>query len=242
MTLIKICLPKNIVLIWKRENILCYYSYKSVRIDTKEISYIKGGLNMLKVFFSFKKHFIEHKLLILSVVLSLFMSSILKWSFFKYIVGILSFCMIMLDYKESLDNFLESKKLIYKKYIRNIFFLVDSLIEVFWILTKNEIFQFKEGVLKSTLITTISIIAIVNIVYALFLEKLDFEDIKWISIVLTLFIMNSNVINGTINSLYIIQSKDGLNLIITLIIVLGIFFISYYIFKTLILQSIKLKK
>ncbi|MEO2597297.1 hypothetical protein ABHA15_12040, partial [Clostridium perfringens] len=108
--------------------------------------------------------------------------------------------------------------------------------------TKNEIFQFKEGVLKSTLITTISIIAIVNIVYALFLEKLDFEDIKWISIVLTLFIMNSNVINGTINSLYIIQSKDGLNLIITLIIVLGIFFISYYIFKTLILQSIKLKK
>ncbi|MCX0374703.1 hypothetical protein LI058_14635, partial [Clostridium perfringens] len=89
---------------------------------------------------------------------------------------------------------------------------------------------------------TISIIAIVNIVYALFLEKLDFEDIKWISIVLTLFIMNSNVINGTINSLYIIQSKDGLNLIITLIIVLGIFFISYYIFKTLILQSIKLKK
>ena len=188
---------------------------------------------MLKVFFSFKKHFIEHKLLILSVVLSLFMSSILKWSFFKYIVGILSFCMIMLDYKESINN---------------IFFLVDSLIvgfiinEVFWILTKNEIFQFKEGVLKSTLITTISIIAIVNIVYALFLEKLDFEDIKWISIVLTLFIMNSNVINGTINSLYIIQSKDGLNLIITLIIVLGIFFISYYIFKTLILQSIKLKK
>ena len=181
---------------------------------------------MLKVFFSFKKHFIEHKLLILSVVLSLFMSSILKWSFFKYIVGIL----------------------IYKKYAKNIFFLVDSLIvgfiinEVFWILTKNEIFQFKEGVLKSTLITTISIIAIVNIVYALFLEKLDFEDIKWISIVLTLFIMNSNVINGTINSLYIIQSKDGLNLIITLIIVLGIFFISYYIFKTLILQSIKLKK
>ncbi|MDH5070946.1 hypothetical protein Cp4444_02906 [Clostridium perfringens] len=156
--------------------------------------------------------------------------------------------MIMLDYKESLDNFVESKKLIYKKYINNIFFLVDSLIvgfiinEVFWILTKNEIFQFKEGVLKSTLITTISIIAIVNIVYALFLEKLDFEDIKWISIVLTLFIMNSNVINGTINSLYIIQSKDGLNLIITLIIVLGIFFISYYIFKTLILQSIKLKK
>lgn len=232
----------------EEENILCYYSYKSVRIDTKEISYIKGGLNMLKVFFSFKKHFIEHKLLILSVVLSLFMSSILKWSFFKYIVGILSFCMIMLDYKESLDNFVESKKLIYKKYINNIFFLVDSLIvgfiinEVFWILTKNEIFQFKEGVLKSTLITTISIIAIVNIVYALFLEKLDFEDIKWISIVLTLFIMNSNVINGTINSLYIIQSKDGLNLIITLIIVLGIFFISYYIFKTLILQSIKLKK
>ena len=108
---------------------------------------------------------------------------------FKIINWFIYFCPFSFHkgfWGHGLDNFVESKKLIYKKYIRNIFFLVDSLIvgfiinEVFWILTKNEIFQFKEGVLKSTLITTISIIAIVNIVYALFLEKLDFEDIKWI--------------------------------------------------------------
>lgn len=203
---------------------------------------------MFKIFLSYKRHIIEHKLLVVSVVLSLFMSSILKWSFFKYIVGVLTFFMITLDYEESLDKFFESKKLIYKKYIKNIFFLIESLIigfvlnETFWILTNNKIFNFKEGVLKSTLITTIVIIVIINIMYAFLLEKLDFEKIKWISTVLVLFIMNSNIINGTLNSIYIIQSKDALNLIITLIIVLSIFGGGYYIFKTSILQSIKLKK
>lgn len=203
---------------------------------------------MFKIFLSYKRHIIEHKLLVVSVVLSLFMSSILKWSFFKYIVGVLTFFMITLDYEESLDKFFESKKSIYKKYIKNIFFLIESLIigfilnETFWVLTNNKIFNFKEGVLKSTLITTIVIIVIINIMYAFLLEKLDFEKIKWISTVLVLFIMNSNIINGTLNSIYIIQSKDALNLIITLIIVLSIFGGGYYIFKTSILQSIKLKK
>lgn len=203
---------------------------------------------MFKIFLSYKRHIIEHKLLVVSVVLSLFMSSILKWSFFKYIVGVLTFFMITLDYEESLDKFFESKKSIYKKYIKNIFFLIESLIigfilnETFWVLTNNKIFNFKEGVLKSTLITTIVIIVIINIMYAFLLEKLDFEKIKWISTVLVLFIMNSNIINGTLNSIYIIQSKDALNLIITLIIVLSIFGCGYYIFKTSILQSIKLKK
>lgn len=202
---------------------------------------------MRKLIFSFKKKFIEHKLLFTSIVLSLFMAGTLQWSFFRYLVGILSCIMIILDYKDGLSYFSKNKKLIYKKYIKNIFFLIESLVigfiinEIFWIFTKNRIFILKEGIFKSTLITTISIIVIINLISVLFLENLGFDKTKWIDMILALFFMNSNVINGTINSLYIIKSKTILNFILTLTIVSIIFYTGYYMFKIFVLKGINFK-
>lgn len=203
---------------------------------------------MKNLIFSFNKNFIDHKLLSTSIVLSLFMAGTLQWSFFRYLVGILSCLMIILDYKGGLNYFSKNKKLIYKKYIRNIFFLIESLLigfivnEIFWLFTKNRIFILKEGIVKSTLITTIFIIVIINLISVLFLKKLGFDTIKWIDMILALFFMNSSVINEIINSLYIIKNKNALNFIITLIIVLIIFYIGYYMFKISILKSINLKQ
>lgn len=202
---------------------------------------------MKDLIFSFNKKFIERKLLFTSIVLSLFMAGTLQWSFFRYLVGILSCLMIILDYKDGLNYFSKSKKLIYKKYIRNIFFLIESLLigfivnEIFWLFTKNRIFILREGIVKSTLITTIFIIVIINLISVLFLQKLGFDTIKWIDMILALFFINSSVINKIINSLNIIKNNDELNFIITLIIVLIVFYSGYYMFKISILKSINLK-
>lgn len=202
---------------------------------------------MKKLIFSFKKNFIEHKLLITSIVLALFMAGTLQLSFFRYLVVTISCLMIILEYKSGLSDFSEDKKLIYKKYIKNIFFLIESIIvgfivnEIFWILTKNNSFVLKEEILKDTLITAVFVIVIINLISILFLERIGFERIKWIDMFLALFLMNSNLVNGIIGSLNIIQSKGILNLLITLIILIFIFFIGYYMFRSFILKNIKLK-
>lgn len=198
---------------------------------------------MINKFLALKKNFLEKKLLTLSIVLSLFMASILNWSFYRYIVGILMACMIVINYKKNLEDLREEKNIKKKIFLDNLIFLLDSFIVggiinyMFFLFTKDEIFFVGIADIKATLITTLTITIVLNLVYSFFILKLNFKELEELSIVLTLFIINSNAINGTLGSIYIINRKDGVHLIITLIIVLCLLVSLYFLFKGLILGN-----
>lgn len=195
--------------------------------------------------FSFKKNIIETKLLISAVVLALFMSEILEVNFFRYIVVTISTFMIILDYDENFEKYINDKYLIYKKYKRTLFFIIESFLIgyilncAFWIVTKNIIFKLDENILKNTLIANIIVVISINLIFIICIDRIEFDKLKYIIMLLVISFINNNFINRLIDKVFIIRYGDFINIITTIIIAISLFILGYYILKKLLLKSLK---
>lgn len=195
----------------------------------------------------FNNNIIEYKRLIVVLVLALFLAGSLKGSFFRYVVGIFISFMIILDYDENIDTYINNKSMIYLKYKKSLIIIIESFFiglianEIFWIIIKNPIFELKEDILKNTLIAAVSLVFITHIIFGLFVNKENFSNIKYIGVVIVLAFLNSTLVNKFINSLSIIKYEDFKNYIITIIISIMIFGIGYLILRRITDFTFKLK-